>query len=398
MRDYLFVNPFLDPPGGGEGVANWMIQALAGRGSVTVLTWDPPDLAAIDAYYGTSLASLGLEMLVVAPGIRRLLRGLNLPHRLLAGRWLLRRAARLRNRYRQCFSAFNQLDLGSPAAVQYVHHPANLEGGLEPVHLWRQSPRLKTLWPAYQVMLRMVYQPCGERAGRNITVANSYWTARAILRQGQPAVHRVLYPPPLSRPSLSPSAPRKNGFVSVGRLDPNKNWVGLIEIVERVRQRGHDVSLALLGSRYDVETLQSVQALLESRRGWLSLLLDQPRDVVDRVMAAHAFGLHGMVDEHYGMAVAELVLAGCVTFVHDSGGQVEIVPQVEARYSTSDQAVDKLCAVLGDSELEHRLREQQSLHARGLTRERFLVEFGRLVDDLESGRELPGLELELAPS
>src|SRR5262249_61339177 len=56
MARILFVQPSMQPPGGGNGVAAWMLQALADRHRVTVLTckrWEPE---AIDAVFGTRLA------------------------------------------------------------------------------------------------------------------------------------------------------------------------------------------------------------------------------------------------------------------------------------------------------------------------------------------------------
>ena len=38
----LFVQPVLDPPGGSNAVASWMIEALKGEYAISVLTWRPP--------------------------------------------------------------------------------------------------------------------------------------------------------------------------------------------------------------------------------------------------------------------------------------------------------------------------------------------------------------------
>jgi hypothetical protein len=51
----LLVQPSLQPPGGGNGVAAWTLQALASVHEVTVLSWWPVDVASIDQFFGTSL-------------------------------------------------------------------------------------------------------------------------------------------------------------------------------------------------------------------------------------------------------------------------------------------------------------------------------------------------------
>lgn len=116
------------------------------------------------------------------------------------------------------------------------------------------------------------------------------------------------------------------------------------------------------------------------------MLVDQRREVIDQELSTHTFALHAMVDEPYGMAVAEMVLAGCITFVHDSGGQVEIVSQPQARYSDTEDAINKICAVMADEELKGKLRIEQSRNCHNLTKQRFQGEFTKLVTELEAGR------------
>ena len=42
-------------------------------------------------------------------------------------------------------------------------------------------------------------------------------------------------------------------------------------------------------------------------------------------MASHRYGIHGMREEHFGMAPAELARAGAIVWVPRGGGQMEIV-------------------------------------------------------------------------
>ena len=52
---------------------------------------------------------------------------------------------------------------------------------------------------------------------------------------------------------------------------------------------------------------------------------DASRDEVRALMATHRYGIHGMREEHFGMAPAELARAGCIVWVPRGGGQMEIV-------------------------------------------------------------------------
>jgi glycosyltransferase involved in cell wall biosynthesis len=93
-------------------------------------------------------------------------------------------------------------------------------------------------------------------------------------------------------------------------------------------------------------------------------------------MASSRYGIHGMREEHFGMAPAELVRAGALVWLGRGGGQIEIVGgEVALLYDTEEEAAEKIAAVLADPAEERRLRE----HLRGRA-ERFAP--GRLVDEV----------------
>src|SRR5208337_4149249 len=60
----LFVSHDLVMGGGGALVAGWMLEALVSAYEVTTLTWEPPEYAALDRKFGTSLAGRALETLI----------------------------------------------------------------------------------------------------------------------------------------------------------------------------------------------------------------------------------------------------------------------------------------------------------------------------------------------
>ncbi len=383
MRDYLFVNPFLHPPGGGEGVANFMIQTLAQRGSVTVLCWVPPNYREIDDHYGTHLSELEFETIVAAPRVHSVLNTLNIPHRLLQVHWIARCAKRLRPFYRQCLSAFNELDLGPPA-VQYIHHPTGVD--LEQQVTNSNHALVRFLWPFYQLSVKHWSNWSNLNVKNNYTLVNSQWTGRSYLENAPDRqVHRVLYPPPSGGARVETSGPKEEAFLSIGRLVRCKNWPQLVQIVDRLRSLGFEIGLTLAGGRSDPTLLQEVLSLVSERSSWLRLELDIPRDRIDHLIAQHRYGIHAMHQEHYGMAIAELVLGGCLTFVHDSGGQVEIVEQEAARYCDVDDAVAKIARVLQDPQHAARLLQAQQKNRERLSRERFHADFVSFLDDLESG-------------
>ena len=61
------VQPSLQPPGGGNGVAAWMLQSLKGQCELTVLTWAPVDLEEVNRFYGTTLTPADATAVRTAP-------------------------------------------------------------------------------------------------------------------------------------------------------------------------------------------------------------------------------------------------------------------------------------------------------------------------------------------
>ena len=61
-RRVLVVHPDMNASGGGNVVAAYTIEALKGGNEVTVLSWAPADLGALNRFYGTSLSSSELEI------------------------------------------------------------------------------------------------------------------------------------------------------------------------------------------------------------------------------------------------------------------------------------------------------------------------------------------------
>ena len=55
MRRVLLVQPSMQPPGGSNGVAAWVLQALVPDHRVTVLSWQPVEVEPINRFFGTHL-------------------------------------------------------------------------------------------------------------------------------------------------------------------------------------------------------------------------------------------------------------------------------------------------------------------------------------------------------
>ncbi|WP_440008084.1 glycosyltransferase [Halomicrococcus sp. SG-WS-1] len=167
----------------------------------------------------------------------------------------------------------------------------------------------------------------------------------------------------------------------LGRIERSKRVVEMIEMVDGVRERGHDTHLHVIGPTVDEEYRREVEALASDRE-YVYLEGELPREeLVDRV-CSHRYGLHAKEFEHFGMAVAELAAGGAVPFVPNDGGQHAIVDdREELLYESPADAVEKMDRVLSNPDLQRDLRKRPEEIRRRFGPERFREEFRAAVDE-----------------
>ena len=121
-------------------------------------------------------------------------------------------------------------------------------------------------------------------------------------------------------------------------------------------------------------------ALASSLGSWIEFRQDLSRDEVRQLMARHRYGIHGMREEHFGMAPAELVRAGQIVWVPRGGGQMEIVGEEPAlMYDTDDDAVEKILAVMASAAEQTRLRDLLEQRGQLFSTDRFVNEVREIV-------------------
>jgi glycosyltransferase involved in cell wall biosynthesis len=365
----LICQPYLASRGGGHGVAAWVLQALREDFALDLCTLDSVDLDAVNRTFGTSLRA-GDFQLRLGPRryvnlVRSMPTGGALLEMSLTVRWALELDRRLR--YDLLFSTYNEVDFARPG-LQYVHFPwAYLP---RPEAEMRWIHRIPGFLSGYRRGCLWLARGSWRGLRRNLTIANSQFTSSRI-RDVHGIDSAVVYPPIIGEFPNIPWERRLFAVAAVGRLDPLKRWHLAVEIVEAVRRRGHDLSLTLFGHPDRPDYGRLLDGLAQSRP-WFRIRRDLSRDELARALASHRYGIHPMRDEHFGMAPAELQRAGCLAFVHNSGGAVEIVDRDQRLvFADVEDAAAKLARVIEDPLLEGELRAQAAARGDWFTGARF---------------------------
>ena len=380
MKRVLLVQPSLQPPGGGNGVAAWVLQALVPSCRVTVLTWRPVEIDPINRFFGTHLAPHDFSTIVV-PRLRRMwIDHLPVPATLIRLSLLMRYTRRVSAGYDVIFGVYNETDFGR-RGIQYVHYPTYLRPRPEVDLRWYHPP------PAglnlYYALADRLAGFSLERMKQNVTLVNSDWTGEHV-RRLLGITTRTLYPPVVDPAPGLPWPARRQGFLAVGRISREKEYERVMRILARVRERVPDLTLTIVGTsdRHSRGYLRSLTALAGSLGSWIQFRDNLTRDQVRALMGSHRYGIHGMREEHFGMAPAELARAGAIVWVPRGGGQMEIVGHEPAlMYESEDDAVAKMVRTIGDDGEQQRLRSLLSSQSERFSTEHFMRTVRGIVDE-----------------
>jgi glycosyltransferase involved in cell wall biosynthesis len=378
LKRVLIAHPCLAPVGGGNAVAAWALQALREDFAVSLATLAPVDLAAVNASFGTSLAAGDFATCLAPARYHRLLAVVRTPGALLECQLTVRLARNLDRRqpFDVLLSTHNEVDFGR-RGIQYVNLPGAYLPGREQRR--RLSHRVPGLHRGFRAFCYALSRSRRDGPLRNLFLADSAYIA-AQIRQVYGADSMVLYPPVAGPFPAVPWAARRAGVASVGRIAPAKRWETAVAIVEQLRARGHDLTLSLLGHREDAAYERRLRGLAATRP-WLRILTDLSRGELLAELAAHRYGIHAMQDEHFGIAPAEMLAAGCIPFVHNSGGPIEIVGgQPDLIFGDAGQAVERIARVLGDPALQQRLRDDLAARAGLFTAATFCARLRTIVE------------------
>jgi glycosyltransferase involved in cell wall biosynthesis len=390
-RRILFLQTSMDH-GGATAVAAWMIEALKDDYEITLLSATPVDWASVNQLFGTLISENELVMKTTIAPLRYLLRLDPDPGSIQPVAYLMRVCRRIRHKFDLVIcAATEEADL-SGDGILYVHYPS-LARHWTSLKDWGNRPLMQQLSFLVRGKIRpwvFLSRYSVERMKRCRILTNSDWTG-ARIRECYGVSSETVYPPVTPAPDTLPWHLRENSFAVVGRLNHFKRFDWIIDLFDSVRQRHSDLRLYLVGTR---DTGPEADACYSSlvrqarvRSTWLTLHEGLSRTELLRLLGRVKYAIHAKEDEHFGIAPAEALLAGCIPLVHDSGGQVEIVGH-DSRLCFSDRedAIQKIDRILSDVELQRSV-QQFLASRRGLfSAERFKTEIRRIVRDALSGK------------
>ena len=378
LRKILFVHQNWQPPGGANTVASWIVEALKSHYALTLLTWKRVNTAEINHFYGTSLQPTDCTVIYANRLLRTLFKLDPDTRSLQPTAYLMRACHRIRHHYDLVIgAAVEEMDLGGPGLL-YVHYP-------ELGRFWRKYRDCagKPLGSKLLYLLKGETRPWMilsdyslERMKENAVLTNSDWTG-SLFERIYGVKTQTLYPPvPVSVVERAWSQ-RSNGFLASGRFNSLKRMDWIISTLSQVRKSQPDVTLHLVGTKVVVgdgpEHYRELRRLVDANSDWVKLHENISRHDLSQLTAQVRYGIHAQIDEHFGIAPAEILISGGIPFVHNSGGQVEISGcDPRLCFTTQEDAVEKITAVMRDDRAQGAVLESLAPRRKMFTPERFV--------------------------
>ena len=280
-------------------------------------------------------------------------------------------------------SAYGPLDFGQPA-IHFIADFSWSDRIRERLHPYPPGIiyRDGVLRRVYLALANMLCRSSGRDlfAGEDEIVAVSPWVSR-VMEEEFDIRCRVLESPVPDLAGLDVDPVRRRKFVCLGRIAPEKRIERVIEIVRRVRALGHDVMLHIIGECVNPSYGESIDALCKENSKWVVREGQLCGTDKAQMLKSSYFGIHACEGDAFPGAVIDMMKAGCMPWVHNSGGQPEIVDNAMLVYSDVEEAVSKIDTVLCDDDLCARLQVHVEERGKCFSVVNFKERFLRLVGE-----------------
>ena len=355
----------LTHPGGVQSVVLSLIKGLNQRGIIPELIWDqPPDQDMLDekgvhaGFHPVALQAPSI-MLDMAP--------ITVKYILVAGNvFTSKSVGKAYDFYYIFFNGFLVND-GTPH-LYFLNGPPLLPQ-LDAVSPGLRGVPYRILRWLYKVSIRKRY-PAYEYHRDSDYVINSQYTAE--LFEEAHGVRLPIVTPPIdvsNRSYRSDDLPERDTITYFSRFIDYKRPDMVVDLARRFP---HMRVVLMGGVKPNVQ--EYYDGLVKSAEGLqnVTFLANPSNEKVNEELARARFYIFPGINEHFGMTTAEAIASGAIPFVHNSGGQREIVPDERLRF-TDDEYASKFQALLDLPESElNQLRSHLSEHIRQYSEEIFI--------------------------
>lgn len=347
----------LSQPGGVQSVVLSLIKGLNERGIIPDIVWDSPPNREMLEEKGVQAGYMPVRFTLPSSFVEQAPITLKYTFR-IANLFTSSQVPRAYNFYYIFYNGF-LVDDGTPH-VRYLSGPPLLP------QLDAVSPGLRGLpYRAIRALYRRYLKnrfPVYEYHRDSPYVINAQYTAD-LFEEAHGVRLPVINPPiDLSGRSFSDhDIHRRDTITYFSRFIDYKRPEMVLSLAERFP--GQRVLLMGGVKPENRAYYQQLRDLARQKKLANAVFLDNPNDQrVKEELSRTRFYVFPGVNEHFGMATAEAIGSGAVPYVHDSGGQREIVPDPDLRF-TDDEFIEKFARLVAlSSEELNDIRKRLAAH------------------------------------
>lgn len=369
----------LDAPGGVQSCAFSLIKGLNRVGILPDILWDIEPKWSLLAAAGAQARFRKIRFAVPSQVIDQL------PYSL---RYLVLTANQVNgDRFRQDYDFFYIFYNGFFIAngtphVRYMPGPPLLPQ-LQNVSPGLRGVPFRTFRWIYQQFLRKISPVYEYHAGGNYVTISQFTSA---MFQEAYRVNLPVISPPIDldgRNFESTDLAQRDTIMFFSRIVDYKRPEVLLELADRYPK----MRCVIMGgvTPHRMPYFLSLQEVARQRNLRNVEFLENPSNQVVREELARArFYIFPTRNEHFGMTTAEAIASGAIPFVHDSGGQIEIVVDPRLRFNDAE-LLGKFDDLLQISEAElSEIRQKLLVHVQGYSEDVFIekmLSFMETADD-----------------
>jgi glycosyltransferase involved in cell wall biosynthesis len=149
--------------------------------------------------------------------------------------------------------------------------------------------------------------------------------------------------------------PRENRVITVGRFRADKCLLEFVDYCADLHRQHPDLTFMIVGKKVDPDYHSQVERKARDLGLKMELKTECGKEELANLLETSRYYLHPKPIEHFGISVLEAVCAGCLPFVHKSGGVIEIVPFEELQFENNADFLAKFAA-LHESESHREIR------------------------------------------
>jgi glycosyltransferase involved in cell wall biosynthesis len=270
-----------------------------------------------------------------------------------------------------------------PMDIIYMHFPTFALAEYNPVIKYFQNVFWRMYFTPYEHTMKTLAKKSIESTS-TIVVTNSKFSEEAIERYvGRKAL--IIHPPvdfETFSKAFNMGAEREDIVITVGRYTPEKNYEFILRVASEIPSAKFIIigaSSGKISNNYYTKLMRMVRQL-----GLMNVELqrDVPLSELLKVMARAKVYMHAMINEHFGVAVAEGMSAGLVPVIHRSGGAYTDIIEYD-RYGYSYRCIDEAVRAV-EKALDGFSKMSQIVYRRAklFSKENFKTNFRNIIKEI----------------